>query len=114
MFVSLKDMQGLEISCNLRAQSNSECLSKGGNGLCSLLSPQSSLLLLFPQFVHKCHTEELLRFSLLPEVARAERLLCQGCFGKDWSGGCQDWHLFSAMFSWLCLERAGGHEATKP
>lgn len=114
MFGSFKDRQGLEISCDLRAQSNSEWLSEGGNGLCSLLLPQSSLLLLFPQFVHKCHTEELPSSSLLPEVARAERLPCQSWFGKNWSAGCQDWHLFSAMFPWLCLERAGGHEATKP
>lgn len=34
MFGSLKDRQGLEISCDLRAQSNSEWLSEGVNGLC--------------------------------------------------------------------------------
>lgn len=39
MFGYLKDRQGLEIFCDLRAQPSSEWLSEGGNGPCSLLLP---------------------------------------------------------------------------
>lgn len=37
VFGSLKDRQGLEISCDVRAQPSSEWLSEDGNGLCSSL-----------------------------------------------------------------------------